>query len=35
MGLAFTHDAHPRIADGSLTVTFRAWKRPQVKVGGR
>ena len=35
MGLAFTQDAHASIADGSLTVTFRAWTRPQVKVGGR
>lgn len=35
MGLAFTHDAHARVADGSITVTYRAWKRPQVKVGGR
>ena len=34
MGLQFTHDAHPAVADGSLTVTYRAWKRPQVKVGG-
>lgn len=35
MGLAFTHDAHAAVEDGSLTVTYRAWKRPQVKVGGR
>jgi hypothetical protein len=35
MGLRFTNDAHPAIADGSITVTWRAWKRPQVKVGGR
>ena len=35
MGLRFTHDAHAAIADGAITVTFRAWKRPQVKVGGR
>jgi hypothetical protein len=35
MGLAFTADAHPAIADGTITVTFRAWKRPQVKIGGR
>jgi hypothetical protein len=34
MGLAFTHDAHSRVADGSISVTFRAWSRPQVKVGG-
>ena len=34
MGLAFTQDAHAGVADGSITVTYRAWKRPQVKVGG-
>jgi len=35
VGLRFTKDAHGAIADGSVTVTYRAWKRPQVKVGGR
>lgn len=35
MGLAFTQDAHAGVADGSITVTYRAWKRPQVKVGGQ
>lgn len=34
MGLRFTSDAHAAIADGTITVTWRAWKRPQVKVGG-
>ena len=33
--MRFTLDAHPALADGSVTVTFRNWKRPQVKVGGR
>ena len=28
-------DAHPGLADGSITLTFRRWKRPQAKVGGR
>src|SRR4051812_40929788 len=28
-------DSWPGIVDGSITVTFRAWKRPQAKVGGR
>lgn len=28
-------DAHPGLADGSITLTFRKWKRPQAKVGGR
>ncbi len=31
----FTADAVPGLADGSITVTFRNWKRPQAKVGGR
>ena len=31
----FTADAVPGLADGTITVTFRAWKRPQAKVGGR
>jgi hypothetical protein len=31
----FTSDAHPGLADGSITVTFRTWSRPQVKAGGR
>lgn len=25
----------PGIRDGLITLSFRAWKRPQVKVGGR
>jgi hypothetical protein len=31
----FTADAVPGLADGSITVTFRRWTRPQAKVGGR
>jgi hypothetical protein len=31
----FTADAHPGLADGSTTVTFRTWRRPMAKVGGR
>ena len=31
----FTADAVPGLADGSISVTFRRWKRPQAKVGGR
>jgi len=31
----FTQDAVPGLADGTITVTFRHWKRPQAKVGGR
>ena len=31
----FTGDAWPGLADGSITVTFRTWKRPQARAGGR
>jgi hypothetical protein len=31
----FTADAWPGLASGAITVTFRTWTRPQVKVGGR
>jgi hypothetical protein len=33
--MLFTDDALPALAAGSTTVTFRRWKRPQAKVGGR
>lgn len=33
--MLFTADAHPGLASGAITVTFRAWSRPQAKVGGR
>ena len=33
--MLFSAPAWPGIADGSITTTFRAWKRPQAKVGGR
>jgi hypothetical protein len=26
---------HGGLADGSITLTFRAWSRPQVRTGGR
>ncbi|MGZ4672392.1 MAG: hypothetical protein ACXWBO_01070 [Ilumatobacteraceae bacterium] len=32
--MLFSADAWAGIADGSITVTFRAWKRAQAKVGG-
>jgi hypothetical protein len=28
-------DAWPGLADGSITLTFRTWTKPQAKVGGR
>jgi hypothetical protein len=30
----FSIDAHPGVASGDITVTFRRWTRAQVKVGG-
>ena len=33
--MQFTQNAHPAIADGSITLTFRLWKTPHAKVGGR
>lgn len=32
--MLFSEDAVPGLRDGSITRTFRRWKRPQVKVGG-
>ncbi len=31
----FPNRMHEGLRDGSITVTFRNWKRPQAKVGGR
>jgi len=31
----FTADAWPGLANGTITVTFRRWKAPQAKTGGR
>jgi hypothetical protein len=31
----FSASAWPGLADGSITVTFRTWTRPQAKAGGR
>ena len=33
--MLFEATSWPGLADGSITVTFRTWTRPQVKVGGR
>ena len=33
--MQFTQDSHGAVADGSITVTFRLWKRLHAKVGGR
>ena len=34
-GVLFPNRMHDGLRDGSITVTFRHWKRPQAKVGGR
>jgi hypothetical protein len=31
----FARETRPAVADGSVTLTFRLWSRPQAKVGGR
>lgn len=33
--MLFDAGSWPGLADGSITVTFRPWKRPQARVGGR
>jgi hypothetical protein len=33
--MLFSVDAHAGLADGSITRTFRTWKRPQARAGGR
>ncbi len=33
--MLFPQRFHAGLRDGSITLTFRHWKRPQVKVGGR
>jgi hypothetical protein len=33
--MLFTKRFWPGLADGSLTLTFRRWQRPQARVGGR
>jgi len=31
----FSPELRDGVADGRITLTFRLWSRPQVKVGGR
>jgi hypothetical protein len=33
-GVQFSADLRDRVADGSITLSYRLWSRPQVKVGG-
>jgi hypothetical protein len=30
----FSADIRDRVADGTITVSYRLWSKPQVKVGG-
>lgn len=32
--MLFTANAHAGLASGAITVTYRVWARPQVKLGG-
>jgi hypothetical protein len=32
--MQFSAELRDRVADGSITVSYRLWSRPQVKVGG-
>ena len=33
-GVQFSADIRDRVADGTITVSYRLWSRPQVKAGG-
>jgi hypothetical protein len=33
--MLFTHDVASGLADGTITLTFRTWSKPQAKSGGR
>lgn len=33
--MRFSAELRDRVADGTITVSYRLWTRPQVKVGGR
>lgn len=32
--MQFSPDLRERVADGSITVSYRLWSRPRVKAGG-
>jgi hypothetical protein len=34
-GVQFSPELRQRVAAGEITVSYRRWQRPQVKVGGR
>ncbi len=33
--MLFKYRFHPGLRDGSITLTFRTWKKPQARAGGR
>ncbi len=33
--MQFSRDLRADVAGGDITLTFRLWRRPQVRVGGR
>src|ERR1700694_3102820 len=33
-GVQFSPDLRDRVADGTITISYRLWSRPKVKVGG-
>lgn len=33
--MQFSRELRPAVLSGEITVSFRLWERPQVKVGGR
>ena len=33
--MQFSKELRPRVAGGEITLSYRLWSRPQVKVGGR
>jgi hypothetical protein len=32
--MQFSPDLRDRVADGTITISYRLWSRPKVKVGG-
>ena len=33
--MQFSRELRDRVAEGEITVSFRLWQRPKVRVGGR
>lgn len=33
--MQFSRELRDRVADGTITVSYRLWSRPQVRAGGR